>query len=362
MDLKAYKLEELEPYLYTLYSNPESLLPVSPLRLRSYLNNPRAKSSDAVLFEMRQDGEVVGFRSLLPDIFFDREGQSHRFAWLSGNWVRPDMRRQGISTRLLEMAEKFWNGSLMYTNYAPESKALYDHTGHFRTIAIREGKRFYLRSDTEELLSRRVGSRQLFRLTDRFVNRLREKRIENFTIPRHAGCTAEPVEGFVAQLSKLVNRLQQDTLFRRDREIFEWALEYPWVTEQNCDPVNYQFSYKASRFENMIYHMVHPENGSQGILWLLIHNNVLTVPYLFTEDHTLDACVAETVVRTMVENGCTHSTIRNPDLTEQLVQFKKLFLSVRNMPQLIFAHENLAGLIPEKPIIHDGDGDVMFTG
>jgi hypothetical protein len=32
------------------------------------------------------------------------------------------------------------------------------------------------------------------------------------------------------------------------------------------------------------------------------------------------------------------------------------------MPQLIFAHQDLAGLLPERRVIHDGDGDAMFTG
>jgi len=32
------------------------------------------------------------------------------------------------------------------------------------------------------------------------------------------------------------------------------------------------------------------------------------------------------------------------------------------MPQLIFAHNSLISLIPDQPLIHDGDGDVMFTG
>ena len=175
MDLKSYTLEELEPYLYTLYSKSESLVPVSPLRLRSYLENPRAKLSDPVLYEMRQKGEVVGYRTLLPDCFYDREGHPQRFAWLSGNWVRPDMRRRGISTQMLEMAEKQWEGRLMYTNYAPESKALYDSTGHFKIIANREGKRFYLRSDSEGLLGNRMGFRQFFGISDRLINQLREK-------------------------------------------------------------------------------------------------------------------------------------------------------------------------------------------
>jgi GNAT superfamily N-acetyltransferase len=362
MDLKSYTLEELKPYLYTLYSNPESLVPVSPLRLQSYLKNPRSRLSDPVLFEMRQEGEVIAYRTLLPDCFYDRRGNSQRFAWLSGNWVRPDMRRRGISTRLLEMAEKQWEGKLMYTNYAPDSKALYDRTGRFRMIANREGKRFYLRSASEDLLGKRLGSRKLLGTADRIINRRREGKLDSFKFSQEVPCTVEPLNGFVAQLSALVSKLQQDALFRRDREIFEWALEYPWVTEQSCDPINYHFSYKADRFENSIYHLTQNDGDSQGILWLLLHNNVLSAPYLFAGDKALHACMAETIVRTMIESGCTYTTIRNPELIEKLMVYKRIFLSVRSMPQLIFAHEKLADLIPDNPLIHDGDGDVMFTG
>jgi GNAT superfamily N-acetyltransferase len=362
MDLKVYKLEELEPYLYPLYSDPKSILPVSPLRLRSYLENPRAVATDPVLFEMRQNGEVVAYRSLLPDCFYDRAGHPHRFAWLSGNWVRPDMRRKGISTRLLEAAEEQWEGRLMYTNYAPESKAVYDHTDRFRMIADREGKRFYLRSASAELLGNRMGARRFLRNTDSLVNQLRERSIEGFKFPRQEPYKAEPITGFAPQLSKLVNRIQKEALFRRDREIFEWALEYPWVTEQDCDPLTYHFSYQASRFENIIYHITCAGGDSQGILWLLIHNDVLSVPYLFTEDKAIQSCMAETIVRTMIEQGCTHSTIRYTELTEQMMAYKKIFLTLRKMPQLIFAHQSLASLIPKQALIHDGDGDVMFTG
>jgi len=362
MDLKSYTLEELEPYLYTLYSKPESLVPVSPLRLRSYLENPRAKLSDPVLYEMRQKGEVVAYRTLLPDCFYDREGQPQRFAWLSGNWVGPDMRRQGISSRLLEIAEKQWEGRLMYTNYAPDSKALYDHTGRFKIIANREGLRFYLRSASEDLVGKRMGFRQFFGFSDRLINRLRERRIEKFKFPQGEQCNVKPVNGFVAQLSELVSRIQKDALFRRDREIFEWALEYPWVSEQACDPINYHFSYRANRFENIIYQTTHTDLNSQGILWLLLHNNVLSVPYLFAGDKVHHNCMAETIVRTMIACGCTHMTIRNPELIESLLAYKKIFLSVRKMPQLIFAHHSLIKLIPEQALIHDGDGDVMFTG
>jgi GNAT superfamily N-acetyltransferase len=362
MDLKSYTLGELESHVNFLHSDPKSIIPVSPTRLRSYLANPRAKSSDPVLFEMQKDGEVIGYRTLLPDCFYDREGNPQRFAWLSGNWVRPDLRRHGISTRLLEMAEDKWEGRLMYTNYAPESKALYDHTARFRLIANREGKRFYLRSALDVLLGKRLKSWKLLKTTDLLVNRLREGKLERYKVSVGISCNVEQVNGFVAQLSELVSMLQQDALFRRDREIFEWALEYPWVTEQECDPLNYHFSYRANRFENIIYHISHPDGTSQGILWLIIHNNVLSAPYLFAGDKMLFTCMAETIVQTMIDYGCTHTTIRNPQLMDKMMAHNKAFLSVRKMPQLIFAHNNLAPLLPEDPVIHDGDGDVMFTG
>ncbi|MCD4710515.1 MAG: GNAT family N-acetyltransferase [Bacteroidales bacterium] len=362
MDLKSYTLEELELHLRPLYSDPESILPVTPLRLDSYLENPRAKADDPVLFEMHHKGEMVAYRTLLPDWFYDREDHPHRFAWLSGNWVRPDVRRRGISTQLLEMAEEQWQGQLMYTNYAPESKALYDHTGRFRVIANKKGKRFYLRSATEELLGKRLGSRKLLRTADQLVNQLREGRVERFKFPKQDHCHAEPIQGFDAKLSEMVNRLQQQSLFRRDREIFRWALENPWITQQEGDPLDYQFSCRANRFENILYHFIHSDGASHGILWLLLHNNVLSAPYLFAENEELHPCMAETVVRTMINSGCTHTTIRSHELMENLVAFKKIFLTVRKMPQLIFAHDNLAKLLPEQPVIHDGDGDVMFTG
>ncbi|MDF1574878.1 MAG: GNAT family N-acetyltransferase [Bacteroidales bacterium] len=362
MDLRIYTLEELKPYLYTLYSNPESLVPVSPLRLESYLRNPRADFSDPVLFEMRQRGEVVAYRTLLPDYLYDREGQSQRFAWLSGNWVHPGFRRRGISTRLLETAEEQWQGRLMYTNFAPESRAVYDRSGRFGLISIRDGFRFHLRSATEDLLAPRMGYEKLFRTTDLLINRFREFGLQRFRFPGTNTCQVKQVNGFIAQLSELVSKQQRDTLFRRDREIFQWALEYPWLTEQGCDPINYHFSYRASRFENIIYHLIHSDGKSHGIIWLLIHNNALSVPYLFATEKGLQNCMAEVIVRTMIDKGCTHSTIRNAELREKMLAFKKIFLSVRKMPQLIFAHHKLTGLIPENPVIHDGDGDVMFTG
>ena len=362
MDLKSYTLEELEPHLRPLFSDAEYTVPLSPLRLTSYLKNPRAEATDAVLFELRQEGELLAYRTLLPDCFFDRDGLPNRFAWLSGNWVRPDKRRQGLSTRLLEIAEEHWQGRLMYTNYAPASKALYDHTGRFAVMANREGKRFYLRSATEELLGKRLGSGKLLHFADQVVNQLRGGNVEKFKLREQGSCMVERIPNFDGSYSEIVNIIQKENLFRRDSHIFNWALENPWVTQKTSPALLYQFSYQARRFENILYHFRCNDTGKEALVWIVLHNRVLSVPYFFAEENHMHPCMARTILLTMIDSDCTHTTLRNPELIKSLSQFKRIFLSTRKMPQLIFAHEKLQDLLPEKPVFQDGDGDVVFTG
>lgn len=362
MDLRSYTLEELEDYLAPLYSVPGSTVPISPLRLQSYLANPRANSNDVVLFEMIHKNQLVGYRTLLPDLFYDQKGVPQRFAWLSGNWVFPGERRRGISTHLLLEAEKKWEGRLMYTNYAPDSKALYDHTGRFPTIARREGRRYYLKSNAEELLGERIKSTSLLRLGDKLVNQLRERKLENYTFRENSKISTEAISRPDQDLAEMISALQKESLFRRDMAVFNWALDKPWVSDQKPEPLDYHFSYGASRFENLLYAFRNQESGKSGFLWLIVHNSTLSAPYLFNEDSEILSTMASTLVKTMIGRDCSHTTIRHPGLNEKLGVFGKLFLTSREMPQLVFAHKNISHRIPSEAEIQDGDGDVMFTG
>ena len=110
MDVRVYSLEELEHHIQAVHSNGNQVSPLSPLRLQSYLNNPRANSSDPVLFELHIKNKLVAYRTLLPDTVFDAGGRPYPFAWLSGNWVDPGQRRKGYSTMLLQEVESRWEG------------------------------------------------------------------------------------------------------------------------------------------------------------------------------------------------------------------------------------------------------------
>jgi len=362
MEVKTYRLEELESHLITSFSGSSGILSMSPLRLASYLKNPRSEPSDIVLIELRRQGELIAYRTLLPDYFISSDKEIVRFAWLSGNWVHPEFRRKGISTQLLHSAEKAWDGRLMYTNYAPASKAVYDRSASFRPVAVRKGKRFYLRAASEELLGKRMGGSSVFRIFDRVINKFREENLYRFGQGEQVGCSIEKLDGFDDETRILLAKSREKSLFRREAAEFEWALDYPWITQKEVPALEYHFSYKARSFENVLLKFKDVDTGSMGMLWLIIHNNVLSVPYVFVESEGIFSHMAAYILRIMISSGSTHATLRCPELVNELLHFKRHFLCIRNMPQHIFAHAKLEEQIPDGLKIHDGDGDVMFTG
>ena len=361
MDIRVYTLDELESHIQSTYSNPEEVTPLSPLRLNSYLSNPRAEKTDPVLFELRLNERLIAYRTVLPDLLFDLQGNSRRFAWLSGNWVDPEFRRKGLSTKLLQRAEALWNGRLIYTNYAPASKAVYDRTGQFPLLVKRDGRRFYLRAAAEDLLGERLGARELLRLGDKTVNQLREHGLQRFKPVDDLECKVERITALNQVLEELIHRVQEPSLFRRTPELFNWVLQHPWLTEENRASLNYHFSYQANRFENILFKFTLPDL-SIGLLWLLIHNRSVSAPYVFSESDQIYPFMAQTLTHKMITSDCAHTTIRNPHLTKALMAFKNRFLFIRPMPQLVFAHRTMTDQIPGNMEIQDGDGDVVFTG
>ncbi len=374
MEARSYTLAELESHLQRSFDDTSPLIPVTPMRLASYMHNPRAEPSDHVLFEMREGDQLVAYRTLLPDHFHGRQGAIHKFAWLSGNYVTPAYRRRGISTRLLQLAEERWDKQLMYTNYAPASKSVYDSTGQFRILANREGQRFYLRAASASLLKGRTGFQALLPLADRLVNRVVEGKMKKFSPDIQEGLRVSRVERIDESMEEMRLNSDQESLFNRDREVYQWILRYPWVTDDAIEPLPYHFSHRAGQFENLLFKIEtvrHSDHGNSdagrgaegnGWLWLVAHDNKLAAPYLFASGRGILAAMARIVIDTMIRNRCAYVTVRHPGLKKALMDNRKWFLAVRRMPQLIYYHQGMEGLLPDDFSLQDGDGDVVFTG
>jgi len=128
-------------------------IPISFHRAISQSLNPRLNSTDILLILAIDEGRLVGYTGILPDKLFDTTGKSNRFGWLSCLWVSPTARNKGIGKRLIEEAVKAWDGRILSSDYAPETKGLYDASGAFLTTPFElEGLRLYIKSDLQNLL------------------------------------------------------------------------------------------------------------------------------------------------------------------------------------------------------------------
>lgn len=360
MTTDIYTISELPAFIASEKYRTCGNIPVSPERVSSYAANPRGDPDMPVLFTLTNQEKIVAYRTLLPDIFYGKKG-AVSFAWLSGNYVDTAYRRQGLSTKLFRTVEEAWEGRLMYTNYAPASRAVYDKSGVFSEFLVRPGKRYYLRSALSPLLKERVRMPGLLKFGDRILNGVHDLFISGSNYPIEAEVRVEEISGLDAELSELVRESVAGSLFARGPQEFNWIREHPWVTDGTAKPLpgSYQFNRQADPYISQWYKLS-SEKGT-AFFWITVIADKCSVPYYFTNDPLLTIATRQIVFNTMIRHQCSHITIRHPELRTVLGTKGHPFLFSRKMPQRYFVHTAVAEQIPFNPKVFDGDGDCIFT-
>ena len=187
---------------------------------------PRCSPSDVVLYLAYLDGKLVGYRTILPD-FITRGNESVKVGWLSGNWVDPNLRRQGIATELLQSAMPDWNNRLLFTNYAEESKAVYDKSGSFARAFTLDGYRIYIRPCLAEVLAKsRLFSafKPLWQFSDALF------KIFNPVCYTYTHCWDEVFSMNTKNLTRGCKTVYEANLTntQRGKAEIRWILSYPW--------------------------------------------------------------------------------------------------------------------------------------
>ena len=88
MKIEKYNAERLREFIESDQYRTMPHVPVSEHRALSWLNNPRLKQGDIIMYIGFDAADMIAYRCILPDRYMDI-----RFGWLSGSWVRPDLIR-----------------------------------------------------------------------------------------------------------------------------------------------------------------------------------------------------------------------------------------------------------------------------
>ena len=358
MRIEKYNAARLQEFLNSDQYRTMPFVPVSESRAQSWLKNPRLKPHDILMNVAYDNDEMLAYRCVLPD----RHAEI-RFGWLSGVWVRPDQRRKGLASMLFEETFSDWGCQLMFTNYAPESLAVYEKSGRFDLYAEKSGIRYYQRSSTASLLGNRSAmyrrSRPLLFLADAVLNTLQDIRIRVRKESMDELVIEEADSPDLEAIAYLEKKGGTGFCNRSDLD-FDWITSYPWVKSGKEKGTNYFFSSVSPRFRNICVKIKDNAGEIQGFLWIVINGGKMTLPYAaFNQEKSSDISrVINHFMQTFRVSYMTayHFPIINSFQTGPL-------LTSRRMIQRYYVTHELARQFPSPRSINfqDGDGDVVFV-
>lgn len=367
--IQKIKLNELEQFVNTLDYQNLINKPISLLRVKSYLNNPNAIGEDVVLYMAFEELEMIGYKTIFSDTFIYNNCKI-KFGWLSGTWTHESCRRKGISSLLLKEVFYDWDEKLMFTNYAEESKAVYDKSGKFTLLKSIKGYRHYIRFSFKELLPPKSillkKNIKSLGIIDLFLNFIFNLRFKFFSLKKPEGYKIVELKQWDSESLNFIETFKKKELFLRDQISYDWICKFPWIktdSETKRISEHYYFSSYSVKFKSNWY-KVYAENRQKivGIFLVTINNKHLKLPYCYSTNEAFPF-IKSLIVNICLKENINYLTIYNSELNNIILQQPFFRLTNKRFIQNYFSSKKLLQDFPEISSfeIQSGDGDVVFT-
>jgi hypothetical protein len=356
--IKKIRLSELEDFVQSEMFQKFDVVPFTPARAKSYLQNPRAKPGDVVLYLGLIQNQLVAFRSLFADVAFVNN-HPVRFAWCSGSWVRPAFRRNGYSLQLLTEAYTDWNKKLMFTNYAPESEKLYVKTGWFHPVHHFEGVRCYLFPKTRKLVKasdRNRLTKLIFSGIDFWIHLFSSLKVLFFNPKMNPDFHFEESSFPDEECFEWLQQYKTSFLFKREEAELKWIFENPWISDDNKPfQRKYPFSSVSKKFYYQTVKVFRKGSFAGWFVFSVREGHLKTL--FFALEAGVEKNTAAYLKKYCVKYRLEMATIYNSKISTLLFQQKFPFLRLKKTGQKIYS----TFAVPGEYQFQDGDGDVFFT-
>jgi len=363
--IRNIRLDELFNFINSEEYKSLEYIPISTHRAISYINNERAKQDDVVITLLLKNNQIIAYRCLFPDYFF-YEDKKYHFAWISGSWVHPEFRRRGYSMKLLTHCYNLYQGRILFSNYAPESKSLYDKSLLFKEIHELKGRRIYFRFCFSELLppKKRFFSKikPLLIVIDyllnllfdiRFVFQSNKLKFENLRIE----------EKIDSRCESLIAKRNLKNPFRRNKNEINHAIDYPWVFQKDNpdqEDIRYHFSSESKQFKYKVLNLLGEKQEISAVFLIKIRDNEITIPYYFSDKLKSDEIV-KTIYLFIKKYKLSYMTVFDQNIIDNIKKGHMMVLFSKKMYRKFFAGNEIAELFNESSRFFAGDGDNLYT-
>ncbi|MEZ4772035.1 MAG: GNAT family N-acetyltransferase [Bacteroidia bacterium] len=364
MDFRELTPAGLQEFIASEEYRQMPVIPISPQRAISHINNPRVEKDDMILLLAYEDEKLVGYLGVLADSLYVR-GKIRKAGWLSCMWVDPLQRGKGIAKKLLTQVLDAWGERILVTEFTHAAKGLYDYSGVFDDLKKLEGIRAYLRLPVSDILPRKKpvlkSLTPVLRFFDNMVNTLISVRL--WFWQSNPAISWEVIREIDEELGAFIEARQENQLMRRSAEDLNWMIRYPWLlggVGEDRISSRYHFSAVDMRFEVINLRLTDSQGKTVGYLMLTVRGNNLKIPYLYVEDGRI-AEVAKLIVRLMKEKGLRVLTVFHPALVQYFRANRRPFFHIRKAYRHFIISKIFGPVDPVEIEIQDGDADCGFT-
>ncbi len=356
------RVKDLAAYITSDIYRQGEVVPISPHRALSHVQNPAAQPEDLSLVLIYADGVLQAYLGVLPDVIYP-EGTPERAGWLSCMWVSPALRGKGIAKKLIQTVFEHWDHRILVTEFTPEAKGLYDRTTQFNDLTQPEGIRGYLRPDFARLLSsksnRWAALQPVLKLADLLLSPFNQIRLRFCTVTTPAMTYIREVD---EETAAFIEKHQTDSFMRRGKAGINWMLKNPWVlSAPGPDETSrkYHFTATAKQFVYFAVKMTDTSGKLTGFLVLSYRDGHLKVPYCFVETSHLNDAVA-VIYHHALQTGARMVSVFHPGLAALLRNDKSSPFFLRRMVRRHYIISKVFQ-VTRPVIIQDGDADAGFT-
>ncbi len=361
--LTKYNLDELKSFVENENYNRLNILPITKFRAYSYFHNPRKLLDKAVIYMLKDNDKIIAYRTLLTDSLQINKTEKQEFAWLSGSFVLPEYRRQGLTTLLLKEICKDYNDKILYANYGEISHKVYTKTNDFELLETTNKIKYYIRFELHNLLLKKYKSlkkiKSLIKFADRILNFFNDFKLSFLNCKTNT--ELEYLTKIDTETANFISKHNQKDRFKRTATELNWIRKYPWVVEAPINDINkqkYNFSSIKQIFKNY-YIKVKVNNKIIAFMYLKNTNNCLSTPYLyFDEEHTekLASIILNFIKQLKINNFTTNNDLLNKFFEEK----KSFFILKRKKTYNYYVHKKNK-IKNSNYFMQDGDGDIVFT-
>lgn len=235
MEIRDYTLRDLREALErgTLWDT--RVVPITRHRALSQINNPRAADDDVLLMTAVEDGDLVAYLGVVPDILFV-EGMERKFGWLSCWWADPSKKHLHAAGALYRRSFELYENAVAAASYTDDAGRIYEASKRFIPFHDIPRCASLLRMAAGTLLpARKPGLKRIsgvLKFADAVINPFVAVRLHAYRRALRRECARlrfECINAIDEEAEACILRNQGREFTRRGKKEFNWILRYPWV-------------------------------------------------------------------------------------------------------------------------------------